>query len=277
MQLAIGLNLVPALGDGSPLVRREALLGLTDLLFHPLHVYAFLEVVTLLHESRRERSESGSLPLRPKKDLGAVKVFCSASAARDPFSEDKAVANEAQGKASREAGAPSALDEEVLVQEKLGEESVGFYKLWRAIQEARGTEPFPAVQKVIRDITCIVNSAILEIRRRPSGTNTVAQSRAERDRSASQIDIANIGKDDGPEELHIPPLSRHASDQVGALVLPNAASSRLFSSLFTSSYLVPSLFISPYLVPSRFIARSGILAGVGGRGGCTAAPCVRPG
>jgi len=210
MQLAIGLNLVPALGDGSPLVRREALLGLTDLLFHPLHVYAFLEVVTLLHESRRERSESGSLPLRPKKDLGAVK-------------EDKAVANEAQGKASREAGAPSALDEEVLVQEKLGEESVGFYKLWRAIQEARGTEPFPAVQKVIRDITCIVNSAILEIRRRPSGTNTVAQSRAERDRSASQIDIANIGKDDGPEELHIPPLSRHASDQGFSQVSEGAA------------------------------------------------------
>lgn len=147
--IVVALELLRGCRDGSPLVRRESVLALANVILHNYHQPRFESVAK--HFKNQPVSASANSPADHRSsavDMG----FQSGNDARNSL--------ESVNDAAFQGSADVFVDEELL--DEIGEDAKHYAQIWHVLKEMQSRDPYPHVVDAVKAIVSFVNASILE-------------------------------------------------------------------------------------------------------------------
>lgn len=151
--IVIAVGLLRACQDASPLVRRESVLALANVILHTYHQSRFESVAK--HFKTRSLSKRGGAPASSAAngDAGANSSRQSDQDAPLPNGAPSEVAGE------RRLSLDVQVDPELL--DAIGDDAKYYCQIWQALKEIQSRDPFPRVVNAAKSIVSHVNASIL--------------------------------------------------------------------------------------------------------------------
>lgn len=148
--IMIATGLLRACQDASPLVRRETVLALANVVLHTYHQPRFESVAKhFKNRSLNKRQLSVSAPVAVDGDAGA--------------SNGRADSNDPHAGSSypSERRLSLEVDADPELVEAIGENAKYYCQVWQELKEIQARDPFPSVVAAAKNIVSIVNASIL--------------------------------------------------------------------------------------------------------------------
>ncbi|RLN93469.1 hypothetical protein BBJ28_00003372 [Nothophytophthora sp. Chile5] len=147
--IIVAMELLWGCRDGSPLVRRESVLGLANVILHSYHQPRFESVAKhFKNQSVGKRGVRASSSGESNGSPSGVGTRTAASASEN--------ANET----NFAGGADVFVDAELL--DAIGEDAKYYAQIWHVLKEMQSRDPFPNVVDAVKAIVSFVNASILE-------------------------------------------------------------------------------------------------------------------
>uniref|UniRef100_H3G5Z2 Raptor N-terminal CASPase-like domain-containing protein n=1 Tax=Phytophthora ramorum TaxID=164328 RepID=H3G5Z2_PHYRM len=146
--IVVALELLRGCRDGSPLVRKESVLALANVILHNYHQPRFESIAK--HFKNQPVSASVVSPT----------AYRSSPVGVDFKASDEAPSSFESAKSNLQSGGDVFVDEELL--DEIGEDAKYYAQIWHVLKEMQSRDPFPYVVDAVKTIVSFVNASILE-------------------------------------------------------------------------------------------------------------------
>ncbi|KAG3217466.1 Regulatory-associated protein of [Phytophthora cactorum] len=147
--IVVALELLRGCRDGSPLVRRESVLALANVILHNYHQPRFESV------AKHFKNQPVSAPATSPADHGSSRAELDFQGSNDARNSLESVND-----MSFQSSADVFVDEELL--DEIGEGAKYYAQIWHVLKEMQSRDPFPQVVDAVKAIVSFVNASILE-------------------------------------------------------------------------------------------------------------------
>ncbi|KAG7391288.1 HEAT repeat [Phytophthora pseudosyringae] len=147
--MVVALELLRGCRDGSPLVRRECVLALANVILHNYHQPRFESV------AKHFKNQPVNAPATSPADHGSSPVGFDFRGGDDALNS-----LDSANDVSFQGGGDVFVDEELL--DEIGEDARYYAQIWHVLKEMQSRDPFPHVVDAVKAIVSFVNASILE-------------------------------------------------------------------------------------------------------------------
>lgn len=141
--IVVALELLRGCRDGSPLVRRESVLALANVILHNYHQSRFESVAK--HFKNQPLNAAATSPSDRGSPPSGLTFQCG---------------NDGPNSMESTNGADVFVDEEL--HDEIGEDAKYYAQIWHVLKEMQSRDPFPHVVDAVKAIVSFVNASILE-------------------------------------------------------------------------------------------------------------------
>ncbi|GMF12431.1 unnamed protein product [Phytophthora lilii] len=145
--IIVAMELLRGCRDGSPLVRRESVLGLANVILHNYHQQRFESV------AKHFKNQPASAPATSPTNASPSSVGLD-------YQRVDEMSNLLESDSNFQGGTDVFVDEQLL--EEIGEDAKYYAQIWHVLKEMQSRDPFPHVVDAVKAIVSFVNASILE-------------------------------------------------------------------------------------------------------------------
>lgn len=160
--IVIATELLRGCRDGSPLVRRESVLALANVVVHSYHIPHFEAVArqfTGASAARRRSLIASNSPVE-RGNRAPSELYGSSMGG---YSMDDVTGHEDSASvASEDAAVGLDIGEDDGLHELIGEDADYYVQIWEALKEMQARDPFPKVVSAVKAVVGYVNGRVLE-------------------------------------------------------------------------------------------------------------------
>lgn len=156
--ILIAMGLLRGCQDASPLVRRESVLALANVILHTYHQPRF-ESVAKHFKNRSLSKRAHGLAASTSASVPVVNQDYSTSNSSDRMDHHHDALSGSEYTSERRSSLDIQVDPELV--EAIGEDAKFYCQIWQALKEIQSRDPFPKVVNAAKSIVSHVNASIL--------------------------------------------------------------------------------------------------------------------